>query len=246
MKDRRTSRRLWIVLALALPLTVAFAGGALQAQPGQPRPGPSPGKPGFPNFGGQPGQPGLPNPGGQPGNPNNPGRPGGLPGGALQVGWKCPKCGQTGTGSMIPPPNCPCCGVRFINGVGGGPNPNPNPAGMPKQGGMPNPNPPGGAANAGGNLDSGGATTPPANVNKDAAAKDAKDGGIGTAAVIAILGAGVVTLLLLAGVIGLVVWLVMASNKSGKRQKRSKRDRKAFDDEQGLPRKKEGITVTDR
>lgn len=50
--------------------------------------------------------------------------------------WTCGKCGREIGRGAFPPGTCPHCGVRIINGVGGGPiNPppiNPNPPFMPQ------------------------------------------------------------------------------------------------------------------
>src|SRR5438445_3207878 len=103
MNRRTNSRRMWLAVALALPMVVIVAGGALQAQQG----GPQPGGPKFPPLPGQPGGPGMPNAGGQPG------------GGKMQNTWTCTKCGKVAGTGLFAPNSCPHCGTQFINGMGG-------------------------------------------------------------------------------------------------------------------------------
>lgn len=104
------------LLTIGVLLTASLAWSAAQGQFRPPQP------------------PGFRPPGLNPGMPP----PGGMGGGGIGIGWRCPKCGQTGAG-MIPPATCPGCGMRFVNGVGkgsegglignphGGPAMNPNP-----------------------------------------------------------------------------------------------------------------------
>jgi DNA-directed RNA polymerase subunit RPC12/RpoP len=115
MNARSRRRRLWLLLVVAVPFVAMMTVGALNAQPGSGKNGQPPGMPGA----GQP--PGMPGPGQPPGMPGGP--PGGKiggPGGGIQRVWVCPKCNKdVGTGAF-PPANCPFCGTKFINGVGGG------------------------------------------------------------------------------------------------------------------------------
>jgi hypothetical protein len=91
------------LFTLALVLATTLAWNSAQGQ--MPHPNPGMRQPG--------GIQGMNPPGGIGGH-----RPGGFDGG-MGIGWRCPKCGQTGQGA-IPPETCPGCGVRFMNGVGNG------------------------------------------------------------------------------------------------------------------------------
>jgi len=228
MERRSNPRRLWIPVALAVPLVIVIVAGVSQAQQGMPgQPGgpkmppfpkmpqmPPPGQPGG-GFGGQPGiQPGGQPGGGIGGQPGGGigGQPGGgmggQPGGGFggQPGggkmfekiWTCSKCGREVGRGDFPPGNCPHCGVRFINGVGGG-------------------NPGGGPVNVG----SGPNTGPPV-VNGPSSGSAA--GARIVLIVVFILG-GLVLLALLAGGIGLVVWLNLASGKPAKSKRPRERSR---------------------
>jgi hypothetical protein len=125
-------------------VTVFLAAFAWNAAQGQFRPPRSPFNPA-----GRP--PGTNPPGMNPPGMNPPGGfNGGMGRGGIGLGWRCPKCGQTGAGA-IPPGTCPGCGVRFVNGMGNGSaggimggQVGPNPP-MPPGGVNPPPNtPPGG------------------------------------------------------------------------------------------------------
>jgi hypothetical protein len=94
-------------------VTVFLAAFAWNAAQGQFRPPRSPFNPA-----GRP--PGTNPPGMNPPGMNPPGGfNGGMGRGGIGLGWRCPKCGQTGAGA-IPPGTCPGCGVRFANGMGNG------------------------------------------------------------------------------------------------------------------------------
>lgn len=92
------------LIALVAVMTATLAWNAAQGQIRPPHPGFNPGNPGMRRPGGIRG---MNPPGGR-----------GFDGG-MGIGWRCPKCGQTGEGA-IPPQTCPGCGIRFINGVGNG------------------------------------------------------------------------------------------------------------------------------
>jgi hypothetical protein len=268
MKHHPTFHRVWLTLALVLPLSAAFAVGALQAQQGGNQ---GPGGPGMP---GGPGAPNFPKPPG--GNPKNPG--GGM--GGIQKVWICSKCGkQVGTG-MFPPANCPFCNTKFINGVGkggdrplgpdnnqpknpgGGPPGNPNNPGGPP--GNPNaPNNPGAPQGAPNNPGPGNpAPNNPGGIPNNQGGQNNGDNANGgnlpasppvvsttpaaprmaTGVILALVAGGVVTLGMGAAGIGLIVWLCMAGGKPGKVRKRSSREWKLADDR---PRK-DGIRRKER
>jgi len=115
------------LFAIAALFTAVFAWSAAHGQFRQPRP-----------------------PFGPPGRPPGMNPPGGFGGGGIGLGWRCPRCGQTGAGA-IPPETCPGCGVHFINGMGNGsaggimggpPGMNPGGANPPMNPGFPGANPP--------------------------------------------------------------------------------------------------------
>src|ERR1043166_3925476 len=105
--------RLWIAVALALPLTVIGTVGLLNAQTGIPRPGggmpkppqfPPPPKMEFPKIT----PPKFEPPKFEVPKLNPP---------KFETVWKCSKCGQVlGTGNTQPAlASCPKCSARFIN-----------------------------------------------------------------------------------------------------------------------------------
>jgi DNA-directed RNA polymerase subunit RPC12/RpoP len=170
--------------------------------------------------------------------PEGPGVGGGP--GPIQHVWTCSNCKkQAGTGTFAPD-SCPHCGTKFINGMGGPTNPgNGNPqagGGNPGVGIQPvGNNPPGGGGNplpqkpqpppqgSGGNPD-GGKT---ANSAGDTA--DAKSGRLGTVAIVAIIGGGVVAFGIFAAAIGVAVWFVMRNQPDKKKPRRFSPRRLALD-----------------
>lgn len=111
------------LVAIASILGVAFIWSAAQGQirpPGFRPPNMRP--PGMPGGGMNPpgmNPPGMNLPGMNPPGMNPPGMPGG--GMTVQKIWTCSGCNkELGRGLTAPPSQCPHCGARILNGVGGG------------------------------------------------------------------------------------------------------------------------------
>jgi DNA-directed RNA polymerase subunit RPC12/RpoP len=184
---------------------------------------------------------GVGNGGDQPfkGNPKQggPGMGGGP--GPIQNVWTCGKCKkQVGTGTLAPD-NCPHCGTKFINGMGGptdAGNGNPqagggNPGGgveppggiPPGAGGIPppqKPQPP--VQGSGGNPNSG-------KPSSSTADTETKSGRLGTVAIVAIIGGGVVAFGIFAAAVGVGVWFVMRNQPDKKKPRRFSPRRLALD-----------------